>query len=248
MRTLLGPHLRELAPITISDHVRLGANRDGGYVISQSCLRDSRALLSLGLGDDWSFDRKWRWYKPQDIIHAYDGTINPDTMPTSVQRDYHLFWREPCVHFPANIGKDHQPGQRSFQQAMRAMATDSVFVKMDIEGGEWQLIDELVRHHVMITGMVIEFHDVGRLRDDFIAAVRHLNRNFFITHLHANNSCGDCEDGLPQVIEISWANRHYLPDPVVPRYDVYLPGLDWPNVESTADSEMYFDLNKLVDN
>jgi hypothetical protein len=244
MKTLLGPHLRELAPITIADHIRLGVKSDGGYVIPQSCLKDSRALLSLGLGDDWSFDRDWRYHKPQDIIHSYDGTIDPDSMPAAVQRDYSIFWREPCVHFPVNIGHDQLPNQRSFRHAMRALGSDCIFVKIDIEGGEWQLIQDLTAYHAMITGIVMEIHDVGRLREMFLDSVRSLNQHFFITHIHGNNSCGDCEDGLPQVIEISWANRHYLPDPAIPRYDIYLPGLDYPNLRFHPDPEMFFDLNE----
>lgn len=36
--------------------IRIGKNNDGGYLICEASLRNSKILLSFGLSDDWSFD------------------------------------------------------------------------------------------------------------------------------------------------------------------------------------------------
>lgn len=54
--------------------VRVGRDHDGGYVLPASALADSDALLSLGVNDDWSFERDYlrRASRP---VEAYDPTV-----------------------------------------------------------------------------------------------------------------------------------------------------------------------------
>ena len=41
---------------TARDLIRLGHDHDGGYIVSRSDIINSDALVSLGLGYDWSFE------------------------------------------------------------------------------------------------------------------------------------------------------------------------------------------------
>src|SRR5580704_13841546 len=43
--------------LKIDDLIRVGHNRDGGYVISESLMKQSSVLLSFGINDDWSFEK-----------------------------------------------------------------------------------------------------------------------------------------------------------------------------------------------
>ena len=50
--------LNELQPYRIGEMVRVGDKEDGGYVIP-NYFRDSRlTLISIGLGDNWSFENQ----------------------------------------------------------------------------------------------------------------------------------------------------------------------------------------------
>lgn len=39
------------------DLVRIGKNNDGGYLIDFNSFKKSASLLSLGINDDWSFEK-----------------------------------------------------------------------------------------------------------------------------------------------------------------------------------------------
>ena len=57
---------------------RLSASReknDGGYLVSQSDIVKSDALIGLGISDDWSFEENF--VKQKDMpVYAYDASIN----------------------------------------------------------------------------------------------------------------------------------------------------------------------------
>jgi len=40
--------------------LRLGKNYDGGYLIDINSIKNTKTLLSLGIGDDWSFEEDFR--------------------------------------------------------------------------------------------------------------------------------------------------------------------------------------------
>lgn len=199
----------------------------------------STALLSLGVGDDWSFDQQWHHIKPHDTIHAYDGAVDWSQISDTGMANYHGFWRHPITHFPVNVGPN-RTATVSFDRAMSAINASNVFVKMDIEGGEWELIQHLCSNHQQITGMVIEFHDVGRLREWFTNSVLQLQQYFGLVHVHGNNTCFQCDDGLPSVIELSFSHQRFLQDMSITRSSLYLPELDRPNHPDIPDFDMEF--------
>ena len=53
----------------------------------------------------------------------------------------------------------------------RARKELSVFVKMDIEGSEYEVLHELRAHAATINGLVIEFHELGARGDEFSAGI-----------------------------------------------------------------------------
>jgi len=44
-----------LKPIYETDLIRIGQDKDGGYLIPQKSLEHTKILYSFGLGADWSF-------------------------------------------------------------------------------------------------------------------------------------------------------------------------------------------------
>jgi hypothetical protein len=236
----LSSDLDYLRPLQVPDLFRLGADQDGGYVIGRTMMKHSTALLSLGVGDDWSFDQQWYNHKPLDTIHAYDGSMPWDQISPRQEANYNTFWRHPRTHFPVNIAPHRGEHTVSFDRAMTAINSRSVMVKMDIEGGEWELTQHVCRHHDAITGLVVEFHDVGRLRDWFQDRVSQLLVHFDLLHVHGNNTCWQCDDGLPSVIELTFARHGLYPDATQRRSRLYLPDLDRPNHPDIPDIDMIF--------
>ncbi|MCX6140824.1 MAG: FkbM family methyltransferase [Candidatus Kapabacteria bacterium] len=68
----------KLHPIATDDLVRLGCiDADGGYVLPGAYARECKALLSLGLGDNWTFDLDVLKQNPSVKIIGVDHTISP---------------------------------------------------------------------------------------------------------------------------------------------------------------------------
>ena len=78
-----------------------------------------------------------------------------------------------------------------------------VFIKMDIEGSEYRVLDEIVDNASIFSGLVIEFRD----------ADLHINRisNFInqfsleLIHVHANNNWSLGSDNNTQLLEITFS-------------------------------------------
>ena len=55
--------------------IRVGNDKDGGYLLSESDLEKSEVLITLGINDDWSFEE--HFYKRKKVaIEAYDKSID----------------------------------------------------------------------------------------------------------------------------------------------------------------------------
>ncbi len=75
---IMPPSLASYRPRCLNDLVRLGRDADGGYVINQAAILHSRYLISLGLGNDWSFEADFRKRKPEIKILCFDHSVSRD--------------------------------------------------------------------------------------------------------------------------------------------------------------------------
>lgn len=235
MKIKLDSSLNFLQPSNV-DLVRLGVNKDGGYVIPRIALHNSSALLSLGLGDDWSFEEQWANTKPNDLIYVYDGAIDYNNWGPVHYELYRQFFGYRATHIAHNVSR--MPGDWTFEQAYSPLANYQVFLKIDIEGCEYQIIEEINNIASSVTGIAIEFHGTSG-RQMFCNAVQELQKNFDIVHIHGNNTSPLSYDQLPEVLEISLLNKN-LCNTSAKRTDVYLPGLDFPNNPGDKEYVLYF--------
>jgi hypothetical protein len=109
---------------------------------------------------------------------------------------------------------------------------ERVFLKIDIEGAEYDLVPEIVADHARITGCAIEFHDCGARWAAFAGAMDQLSGPFVVAHLHGNNWAPLVPgSALPSVMEVSFVNRSLLswvPGPITPDR-LPRPALDMPS-------------------
>ena len=42
------------------DLIRLGRNNDGGYLVEKNSIKNSKTLISFGIGNDWSFEAHFK--------------------------------------------------------------------------------------------------------------------------------------------------------------------------------------------
>jgi hypothetical protein len=161
--------------------VRLGNQNDGGYVVPIDAVTVASALLSFGLAHDWKFERDFKKRNPGAVIHCYDHTVSALTAfqyslgqflrfmirlkMVYLSRaftwiDYLLFFRADKIHFRQRIWRDRQDNSVTVDDAFDRLPKGAqVFVKMDIEGSEYRVLDDLLRVCPETSSRITEFSE-----------------------------------------------------------------------------------------
>lgn len=215
-----------LEPRVAGTLVRLGRKNDGGYVVEQSSIRDADALIGLGLDDDWSFEEDFT--SLNDVpVWAFDPTVGRGVFAKRavkallrpyrrgrvahhlrVFNGYNRFFTGRRVHHEKYVGPTTGDNVISFRDIINNVVGSErqrIFLKMDIEGAEFRILNQILAASDRLTGLVVEFHDVDWHLDRIKAFVEALPLR--LCHVHCNNYGAITEDGTPTAIECSFT-RH----------------------------------------
>jgi Methyltransferase FkbM domain len=255
--------LSDFRPVVCASLARVGNQNDGGYVVPLEAVTAAGALLSFGLSHNWTFERDFKRRNPGAVVHCYDPTVSLLTASTyslgQLMRfvvrpklrylrraftwiDYLFFFRADKIHFKQRVWRDRQDNSVTIDDAFdRLSANSQVFVKMDIEGSEYRVLDDLIKHSGSIAALAIEFHDVDIVAALFNSLVEKIKRDFYIVHIHGNNMGGAAPFNFPISPEITFLNRRFfnsVPPPSSLKYPI--PGLDCPNHPELPDFTFAF--------
>ena len=205
--------------------IRLGCNSDGGYVIAELD-GGYDGYISAGVSNEESFTRdflkKYTDIKKENA-HAFDGTIH----------DYPWSYTSDITFYMKNIGENENNSMTDL--AFLIEKYDRLFLKMDIEGGEYPWISTLDETKLKkFKQIVIEFHGVtnngwGASLGSKRACLELLQKTHYIVHAHGNNH-GPVSGNIPDVIELTYVVKDYfLEGPPKNTSPLPTPGLDFPN-------------------
>ena len=253
-RTRLPESLEFLRPIVVDDLGRVGNTNDGGYVLPMSKLAGIEALISFGVSRDWSFEKGLKEIIPNLVIHAYDHTVgergfvqeivlgvirmillksNFQEMRSRLRTylGYRSFFSGSVIHHRERIfNRVDRATDATIQKTFdRLIDVSRVLVKMDIDGGEYRVTSELLEYSRKIDVLLVEFHDTEPYRELFVTQVKNILVDFEIVHVHGNNFGGIANDGLPEVLEITFVNRRLVRSGAPRRHQLPLAGVDSPN-------------------
>lgn len=182
--------------------VRIGAMHDGGYVMPSSS-RKSNTVLSIGIGDEVSFDDELVGLGAR--VLQFDHTIEASPSRHPHCQFYRQGWG--ATDSAPLISLKTMCGLLDWSQARHPI------LKFDTEGAEWSCLgsaesEDLARFEVL-TG---EFHDFHQLPDrafydQVFAVFTKLNKTHRVIHLHANNAGGMVMLGgvpFPRLLELTW--------------------------------------------
>lgn len=208
---------------------------DGGYLVPPVAI-EIRHLVSFGVGDDVSFEQHFLDLQPKASISLFDGSIG-DHLPSS-------FVGERVKFVPKHIERFYEATGTSvcevFSEIEARMGDGISFgFKMDIEASEYFVLNELtVDLMSRINFMVIEFHHLDRLREQFFAQefyhiLTKLTLNHDIAHIHGND-CSKIESlnrrfSFPGVAEITFINKRFTKTAPRQRLPAKVHLLDRPN-------------------
>jgi hypothetical protein len=218
--------------------IRLGSAHDGGYVVPDLRLDEVDGLYTVGGGTNLDFEHDFR-AGSSGAIRIFDPTTPaPRNLPA--RADF----------FPIGLGVDGRSVAALFEDAQPAARRRRLWLKIDIEGCEWQaLADTHPKWLAVFEVLVLELHGLTdrsspSLRRK-IACLKKINRHFRLIHAHGNNfaPCIQVENSsLPDCLEVTYfrkdrmrqhvrPNRASLPGPLDAPCDPNAPDLDlhcWP--------------------
>ena len=197
---------------TAKDILRLGKNYDGGYLVSKKDVIDSQLLLSLGICDDWSFEEDFINLKKVPIF-AFDGSVNSWVFfykiilnifrlnkpfrfikKINIFFSYIKFFREDRKHISKFVEGELQSDSRFNSKNYITMADvfksvnnfDNIFLKIDIEGSEYRILNDLIQNQSRISGLAIEFHNCDLHHERISDFINKFALN--LIHIHPNNA------------------------------------------------------------
>lgn len=217
--------------------IRLGPKEDGGYVISKCALDDCTCLFTYGVGNETRFEEEFtkKYKKP---AYLFDHTIG--------KKNY----KNELINF-FNEGLGFQENCNTFFYHYNILnITGKVFLKIDIEGGEYEFFEktDIFELSKLVSGISIEVHglDSELLRNRYIAIAKKLKDFFVLNHVHGNNWGGYFyykEYAVPTVLELTFINKNIAGE-FTECQEIYpIKDLDYPNRIGFQDLDLCF-INK----
>jgi len=229
-------------------------------------------LISLGICDNWVFEKDFLKLNPTASVVGVDHTIGPAYFIAGVPFclgkilgyaavlngaklrkyssrlcayiDYFTFFRRPHKHLKKRVcASTGGPLDITLPTILSTEAPSGgcdVFLKMDIEGSEYEIVPDILQHQLRIRCLIAEFHRLHQRTQEFNQAISSLAQHFSIVHIHGNNiGPYDATIDFPISVEITWVNKNLLAsEPEVSMADYPRKGLDFPNTPTRPDYQL----------
>jgi hypothetical protein len=189
--------------------IRLGKKNDGGYVVPTKALEAADVLMGYGIFDDISFERDFS-KNYNKTSYGFDCGVRNITTG-----DPKCHFLSECIGSSDYLYKNQKSSGviSSFtEQRQRLNLTNKkILIKMDIEGAEYNVMEDILKYSKDITGIVLEVHDVDKKSKELLKILYSLDENFILVHVHGNNCSGKVRRiNLPKVLELTYINKYLV--------------------------------------
>ena len=196
---------------------RFGSINDGGYYLKPKTITASHLLFSGGISSNLEFEYDiFRFNKDIEIIMVDPTVSGCKLILKGLAR---LFFRKPdkirylfnalifnylvrqkrCSHLKLWLKKP----ERVFKLIEgKVNSESSILLKLDIEGGEYDFLDEIIANLNRFSALVFEFHDMHKHHQNVYDFIEACTTQFNLVFIDENPS-GGYDNGQPKCIEIS---------------------------------------------
>lgn len=201
--------LKNLNPKRVKDldMIRVGGERDGGYIMLEQLIPKGNVAYSFGVGKTAKWEEQIKDYGYD--IHMYDHTVRG----SPVQHPNLIFHK-------TGIGPKNEGPLKTISTIIEDnnhTQEKDMLLQCDIEGAEWQAFANVSQDTLgQFSQIILEFHwflhycsDVNRL-SLIEKALKNLSANFTPYHIHANNYVGLFGvkgKTMAEVIEVSYVRN-----------------------------------------
>lgn len=271
MNKVLPKEYNFLIPCPQQTLLRMGVNKDGGYIVNEKLINNSNILISFGMGDEFSFENDFLKKNEKNKVFIFDYSINHKIyiknilkiirrilkfkrrysdliMILNTFKNFRKFINKDKVKFFSkkitnNVINKNDINLKKIFELLKINKKENINLKIDIEGDEYKIIDDILIYNDKISQIVMEFHDTHTKKEEFFKSVKKLQKFFTIVHLHANNYNKCNNDGFPINIEITFCKNKYLTQTQDRLYNFPIKNLDYPNNSTLPDIEINFQEN-----
>ena len=247
--------------------IRLGSTFDGGYVLPINDIKNSDVLISFGISDNWDFEKDFSKMSNAKIL-AYDYSIDSNFWISKFKKDlikflklkifkpkkiykmiqyidFLLFFRfnKKNQFFLKKIGNTIECVTIQKIVSEHINENDKIFLKIDIEGSEYEILDEIVSIKHKIQGLIIEFHHVSKNLDIIENFLKKIKYNLHLVHIHANNFSVKEANQFPDVLELSFSSIDINNLDLDNEREYPIKNLDFPNSKRSLDIKFDFEKN-----
>ena len=240
---------KELLPKSQFNLIRLEQDNDGGYLICHNSYKESKFLIGLWINDDWSFEESFQkefiGFDDQlsfkfllkkfflNIIMLRFHKIIPSLLKIKFYSSNRKFFIKKIINSYDNK-KFNFISLNSIINNYCNQIKD-IFLKVDIEGAEYRILDQIIQNENKLTGLVIEFHNIDLHLDRIKTFINTFSLK--LVHIHGNNFSKTNSINDPYTIELSFSRN---PKVVDSKYKLPHP-LDMPNDPSQEEIKLYFE-------
>ena len=244
----------QLKPKYEYELIRIGSNGDGGYLVEKQSLTKSKFLIGGGINDNWDFEKQFARpfigiYDKLSLMYLFQRLIintakiflfkNPKFFIKSIGNIFEYFilkknFIKGYISDYENHDKNYITIKTIIDEHCSKISSNSIFLKLDIEGSEYRILDDIIDLQDLFSGIIIEFHDIDLHQEKILKFVKNIDMH--LVHIHPNNYGGVDKNNDPKVIEITFSKS-----PKIISERVILPNiLDKPNDKKIQDLKLKF--------
>ena len=116
----------------------------------------------------------------------------------------------------------------------------NLILKIDIEGDEYKILEQINKEFFKINLLIIEFHNIHKNLNKIKNFIK--KTKFKIIHIHGNNYAGTNKNNDPKVVEMTFINsKKFKTSKNKSNLNYPIIGLDYKNLKRRPDIELKFD-------
>ena len=246
----------------INNLIRIGPKKDGGYVIDKRVIKKTKKIISCGLNDDWEFEKEFLKINPECKIIAYDHTVHKEFWVKRFKKDlislflfkklrlekildvfkyinYLSFFKDGNKHLIKKVvNYERKNNEISIKNIL--INQSNLILKIDIEGDEYKILEQINKEFFKINLLIIEFHNIHKNLNKIKNFIK--KTKFKIIHIHGNNYAGTDKNNDPKVVEMTFINpKKFKTSKNKSNLNYPIVGLDYKNLKRRHDIELKFD-------
>ena len=138
-----------------------------------------------------------------------------------------------------NLSEDKNIQSSTMKSILSSYGKDKFFLKVDIEGNEYRILDAIVENQDGLECLAIEFHNIDLME----VHIRNFIKNFKLdlVHVHVNNFGGCNSQGYAKVVEATFSKNTYNQKRSNEEKIFPNPSIDQPNDKNKIEENIIFD-------